>query len=162
MIPRTLRMAAIGHYEKRRPRTREMPPAQLVAYKNPPASAPEPVQEDLIPAPAPEPVQEDLIPAPVEEEEEEDPMDELMNQVGNISLNEDTESVMSDLTDDFPQSKQKQKKGYYNDADAPKADVIVPDYGTAEDIQMAVSRISKKKAAGKGKKAGKADKTADK
>ena len=150
MIPRTLRMAAIGHYEKRRPRTREMPPAQLVAYKNPPASAPEPVQEDPIPV-------------PVEEEEEEDPMDELMNQVGNISLNEDTESVMSDLTDDFPQSKQKQKKeGYYNDADAPKADVIVPDYGTAEDIQMAVSRISKKKAAGKGKKAGKADKASNK
>jgi pimeloyl-ACP methyl ester carboxylesterase len=44
MIPRVLRMAAIGHFEKRRPRTRAIPPAQLVAFKNPP----QPVQEDPI------------------------------------------------------------------------------------------------------------------
>jgi hypothetical protein len=127
MIPRVLRMAAIGHFEKRRPRTREIPPAQLVAFKNPP----QPVQED--------------------------PIEELIEKVSQVNLDEEEEEEeeeennddqMSDVSDDTSSTQEKRKtrsKGYYNDADAPKADIVVPDYGTAEEIQMAVKRIRGRK-----------------
>ena len=120
MIPRVLRMAAIGHFEKRRPRIREIPPAQLVAFKNPP----QPVQED--------------------------PIEELIEKVSQVNLNEeedDEDDEMSDITDDAStQEKRKPKtKGYYNDTDAPKAEIVAPDYGTAEEIQMAVKRIRGRK-----------------
>jgi len=119
MIPRVLRMAAIGHFEKRRPRTRGIPPAQLVAFKNPP----QPVQED--------------------------PIEELIEKVSQVNLDDEEEEEnnddqMSDISDDTSSTQEKRKtrsKGYYNDADAPKADIVVPDYGTLEEIQMAVKRI---------------------
>jgi len=130
MIPRTLRMAAIGHHEKRRPRKREVPPPQLVAFKNPPAPEPEPVVEEAV--------------------------EDLIDQLAAVSLAEDTNSDVSELTtEEFPQ------KGYYNDTDAPKAEVVVPEYGNPEEIQMAVARISKKKGV-KGAKAAKAAKASGK
>jgi hypothetical protein len=123
MIPRVLRMAAIGHYEKRRPRTREMPPPQLVAFKNPPQAV------------------------------DEDPVDELISQVSQVNLDdehddEEEDDEISDISDEFSTQEERRKsksKGYYNDADAPKAEIMAPDYGTAEEIQLAVTRIRRKK-----------------
>ena len=129
MIPRVLRMASIGHYEKRRPRTREMPPPQLVAFKNPPP------------------------PAPVEE----DPVEELIAKVSHVNLEdeedeeyEDVDDEVSVITDESSSQgekkhRKKKTKGYYNDSDAPKAEIVVPDYGTAEEIQLAVTRIRGRK-----------------
>jgi len=122
MIPRVLRMAAIGHYEKRRPRTREMPPPQLVAFKNPPQAV------------------------------DEDPVDELISQVSQVNLDDEhddeEDDEISDISDEFSTQEERRKsksKGYYNDADAPKAEIMAPDYGTAEEIQLAVTRIRRKK-----------------
>jgi len=115
MIPRVLRMARIGHFEKRRPRQRNMPPQQLVAYKNPPV-------EDLNEA------FEDLA---IKEENEE----------------EDNKSVVSDITDasvdplDLPKS----KRGYYNDTDAPKSEVVVPEYDT-QVLAECADNLKKRKA----------------
>ncbi len=122
MIPRVLRMARIGHYEKRRPRQREMPPQQLVAYKNP----------------------------PVEEEEEE----ELVEAFEALEVDEDTKSVVSDITEpsvdplDIPIS----KRGYYNDTDAPKSDIVVPEYDV-EMMNEAAKVIKRRKATKKVSKA---------
>jgi hypothetical protein len=60
---------------------------------------------------------------------------------------ENNDDQMSDITDDAStQEKRKTRsKGYYNDADAPKAEIVAPDYGTAEEIQMAVKRIRGRK-----------------
>jgi hypothetical protein len=135
MVPRVLRMNAIGHHEKRRPRTREMPPPQLVAFKNPPP----PVEEDPV---------------------EEDPVEELITKVSQVNLkdeddeyneddNEDDneEDEMSELSDDasYQQERRPKTKGFYNDADAPKSDIVVPEYGSAEEIQLAVTRIRGRK-----------------
>jgi hypothetical protein len=118
-------MAAIGHHEKRRPRTREMPPPQLVAFKNPP----QPVEED--------------------------PVEELISKVSQVNLEdeedeeyEDIDDDISDISDDFSSEGKRRKpksKGHYNDADAPKAEIVTPDYGTPEEIQLAVTRIRRKK-----------------
>jgi hypothetical protein len=125
MIPRVLRMAAIGHHEKRRPRTRAIPPPQLVAFKNPPL--------------------------PVEE----DPVEELISKVSQVNLEDEEEEYedvddVSDITEESStqgekKHREKKTKGYYNDADAPKAEIAVPDYGTSEEIQLAVTRIRGRK-----------------
>jgi len=135
MIPRVLRMAAIGHHEKRRPRTRAIPPPQLVAFKNPPL----PVEEDPV---------------------EEDPVEELIAKVSQVNLEdeedeedeeyEDIDDEVSAITEESSSQgekkhREKKTKGYYNDADAPKAVIAVPDYGTAEEIQLAVTRIRGRK-----------------
>ena len=118
MIPRVLRMARIGHFEKRRPRQREMPPQQLVAYKNP----------------------------PVEEEEEE----ELIQAFEALEVDEDTKSVVSDITEasidplDIPKS----KRGYYNDTDAPKSDIVVPEYDV--EVMNEAAKVLKRRKSVKG------------
>lgn len=117
MIPRVLRMARIGHFEKRRPRQREMPPQQLVAYKNPPVEEPEELNEAF----------EKLA---IKEEDDED-----------------NKSVVSDITEasvdplDLPKS----KKGYYNDTDAPKSEVVVPEYDT-QVLAECADNLKKRKA----------------
>ena len=124
MIPRTLRMASIGHYEKRRPRRTEIPPNQLVAYKNPQVV-------------------------------EKDPMEELIEQVSQVKLDEEEEDEeVSDISDEnsTQDERRPRAKTYYNDADAPKAVIQIPEYGTSEEIQLMVTRIRKRKL-GKSKKA---------
>ena len=121
MIPRVLRMAAIGHHEKRRPRTRAIPPPQLVAFKNPPL--------------------------PVEE----DPVEELIANLSQVNLNEedeeDQDDDISELSDEssYQEERKPKTKGFYNDTDAPKSEITVPEYGTADEIQLAVTRIRGRK-----------------
>jgi len=135
MIPRTLRMRRIGHEEKRVPRKREIPPPQLVAYKNPP------VKQDLNLEELCQKLEAVQIEQERQEEQEED-------------ADEDTMSEVSELTTETT-GERRSKKGYYNDTDAPKADIIVPNYGSPEEIAATVVRIKRSRASNKPKKSGK-------